>query len=646
MVIEGENTHITVGPLVYVFWTKGEQPFSVSTLLARPEPADVPVFFASRRRHTRCSRDWSSDVCSSDLGYGSNAGIPGSSSPYRPEVRRTLAGPRRRRPPGLMRFKLRLSKGSQEMGNMKRILTEATILLGFGLAGISASGQVTPERLLESATEPQNWLMYSGDYAGRRYSTLDQINTKNAASLVPKWAYQTMAGGKFETTSLVVDGVLYATGADDRAFALDAPSGRPIWQYQRSLPPDIRPCCGRVNRGMAILGDKVFLGTLDAHVIALDTKTGNVVWDVGTSDYRKGYSITLAPLVINHLVLIGVSGGEYGIRGFIDAYDAVTGARKWRFYTVPGPGEPGHETWEGDSWKIGGAPAWITGTYDPATNTTFWTTGNPSPSNRGEGRAGDNLYSNSLLALDPDTGKLKWYFQFTKHDEHDYDATQVPVMIDQGDQHLIVQANRNGFFYVIDRRDGKLLSATPYGKVSWSNAKDASGVPLERKEASPTLTGVPVCPGAIGATNWMSPTYDPQTKLFYVTAREQCDIFSSAPQPYEAGHAFYGSAYFPNDDAQPFWGAVRAIDPATSQVKWELKHLSPSWSGVLSTAGGLVFTGDAEGNFMALDAASGKILWHFQCGASVYASPMSYAMDGRQYVAIAAGTTLFAFGLP
>ena len=532
------------------------------------------------------------------------------------------------------------------MGNMKRILTEATILLGFGLAGISASGQVTPERLLESAKEPQNWLMYSGDYAGRRYSTLDQINTKNAASLVPKWAYQTMAGGKFETTSLVVDGVLYATGADDRAFALDAPSGRPIWQYQRSLPPDIRPCCGRVNRGMAILGDKVFLGTLDAHVIALDTKTGNVVWDVGTSDYRKGYSITLAPLVINHLVLIGVSGGEYGIRGFIDAYDAVTGARKWRFYTVPGPGEPGHETWEGDSWKIGGAPAWITGTYDPATNTTFWTTGNPSPSNRGEGRAGDNLYSNSLLALDPDTGKLKWYFQFTKHDEHDYDATQVPVLVDDGDRHLIVQANRNGFFYVIDRSNGKLLSATPYGKVTWSNAKDASGVPIERKEASPTLTGVPVCPGAIGATNWMSPSYDPQTKLFYVSAREQCDIFSTAPQPYEAGHAFYGSAYFPNDDAQPFWGAVRAIDPATSRVRWELKHLSPSWSGVLSTAGGLVFTGDAEGNFMALDAASGKILWHFQCGASVYASPMSYAMDGRQYVAIAAGTTLFAFGLP
>ncbi|PYT81205.1 MAG: PQQ-dependent dehydrogenase, methanol/ethanol family [Acidobacteria bacterium] len=517
-----------------------------------------------------------------------------------------------------------------------------------GLASV-ACAQVTPQRLLESAKEPQNWLMYSGDYAGRRYSALDQISTANAASLVPKWAYQTMAGGKFETTPLVVDGVLYGTGADDRAFALDARSGRPIWQYQRALPPDIRPCCGRVNRGLAILGDKVFLGTLDAHLIALDTKTGNIVWDVnaaGGSDYNKGYSITLAPLVIKNLVLIGVSGGEYGIRGFIDAYDAATGARQWRFYTVPGPGEPGHETWEGDSWKIGGAPAWITGTYDPATNTTFWTTGNPSPSNRGEGRAGDNLYSNSLLALDPATGKLKWYFQFTKHDEHDYDATQVPVLVEDGDRHLILQANRNGFFYVLDRSNGKLLSATPYGKVTWSNAKDASGVPIERKEASPTLTGVPVCPGALGATNWFSPTYDAQTKLFYVTAREQCDIFSTAPQPYDPGHAFYGSAYFPNDNAQPFWGAVRAVDPATGQIKWELKHLSPSWSGVLSTAGGLVFTGDAEGNFMALDAAFGKILWHFQCGAAIYAGPMTYAIDGKQYVAIAAGSTLFAFGLP
>jgi alcohol dehydrogenase (cytochrome c) len=514
------------------------------------------------------------------------------------------------------------------------------------MAGSAGRAQVTAQRLADSAKEPQNWLMYSGDYAGHRHSALEQIKVANAHALVPKWAYQTMAGGKFETTSLVVDGVLYGTGQDDRAYALDAKTGRPIWQYQRALPADIRPCCGRVNRGLAILGDKVFLGTLDAHVVALDAKTGNVVWDVAAVDYRAGYSFTLAPLVIKNLVILGVSGGEYGIRGFIDAYDAATGERKWRFYTTPAPHEPGHDTWEGDSWKIGGAPVWITGTYDAVTNTTFWTTGNPSPSNRGIGRAGDNLYSNTLLALDPDTGKLKWHFQFTKHDDHDYDATQVPVMLDDGEKHLIVQANRNGFFYIVDRANGKLLSASAYAKVTWSASHDADGRPVADKGGNPAPEGARACPGAAGATNWMSPTYDPQTKLFYVTAREQCDIFSTAPQAFEQGHAYYGSAYFPNDDEAPFWGALRALDPATGELKWEWKHPSPTWSGVLSTAGGLVFSGDAEGNFMAFEAASGKILWHFQCGASVYSSPMSFAVDGKQYVAVGAGSTLFAFALP
>ena len=527
-----------------------------------------------------------------------------------------------------------------------RVIRFIPYFIVFCVLPSSSRAQVTSERLLHSSKEPQIWLMYSGDYAGHRFSALDQINVSNAATLVPKWVYQTMAGGKFETTPLVVDGILYGTGQDDRVYALDARSGRPIWQYQQTLPVDIRPCCGRVNRGVAILGDKIFVATLDAHVVALDSKTGNVVWDATAAEHAKGYSFTLAPLVIKNLVLVGVSGGEYGIRGFIDAYDAATGARKWRFYTIPGPGEPGHDSWEGDSWKIGGSPSWITGTYDPATNTTFWTTGNPSPSNRGEGRAGDNLYSNSLLALDPDTGKLKWYFQFTQHDEHDYDATQVPVMIDDGDRKWMAQANRNGFFYVVDRTNGKLISATSYAKVSWSTSKDATGRPVPDKAGAPTPDGNRVCPGALGATNWMSPTYDPQTKLFYVTAREQCDIFSTAPQPYEAGHAYYGSAYFPNDDTQPFWGALRALDPATSKLKWEWKHTSPTWAGVLSTAGGLVFTGDAEGNFIALEAASGKVLWHFQCGASVFSSPMSFAIDGKQYVAVAAGSALFAFALP
>jgi alcohol dehydrogenase (cytochrome c) len=523
------------------------------------------------------------------------------------------------------------------------------VSLACGLVATQARGQVTFERLLNAGKEPQNWLTYSGDYSGRRFSALDQVNVTNAHSLVAKWVYQTGATGKLETTPLVVDGILYASAQDDRAFALEARTGRPIWMYQHQLPGDIRPCCGRVNRGLAILGDKVFLGTLDAHVIALDTKTGNVIWDAVAADYQKGYSFTVAPLAVKNLVVIGVSGGEYGVRGFIDAYDAATGARKWRFYTVPGPGEPGHETWEGDSWKIGGAPAWNTGTYDAATNQIFWPTGNPSPSNRGEGRAGDNLYSNTLLALNADTGKMNWYFQFTKHDEHDWDATQVPVIIDSGGdsgKHLIAQANRNGFFYVIDRTTGKLISASAYGKITWSDTKDAEGRPVANKNASPTLEGHTVCPGALGTTNFMAPTYDPQTALFYVTARDQCDTFSTAPQPYEAGHAYYGSAYFPSDEAEPYRGFLKAIDPATGEIKWTFEHTSPTWSGVLATAGALVFTGDAEGNFIALDAASGKALWHFQMGGAVYAAPMAFAVDGKEYVAIAAGSAVYAFGLP
>lgn len=518
-------------------------------------------------------------------------------------------------------------------------------LLLFGLSW-TAPAQVTAERLLNSAKEPQNWLTYSGDYSGKRFSGLDQINTKNVSTLAAKWVYQTGATGKFETTPLVVDGILYATAPDNRAFALDARTGRPIWMYQRQIPGDIRPCCGRVNRGVAILGGKVFLGTLDAHVIALDAKTGAVVWDVMAADYRTGNSFTGAPLALKNLIVIGVSGGEYGVRGFVDAYDADTGARKWRFWTVPGPGEPGHDSWEGDSWKVGGAPAWSTGTYDPTTNQLFWPTGNPSPSNRGEGRAGDNLYSNSLLALNADTGKLNWHFQFTKHDEHDWDATQVPILIDKDGKHLIAQANRNGFFYVLDRSTGKLISANAYGRQTWSDTKDAEGRPVAKKEAAPTLEGHTVCPGALGTTNYMPPTYDPQTGLFYVTARDQCDIFSTAPQPYEAGHAYYGSSYFPSEEARPYLGFVKAIDPLTGEIRQKFQHTTPTWSGVLSTAGRLVFSGDAEGNLIAFDAASLKPLWHFQMGGAVYAAPMAFSVDGKEYVAIAAGSAVYAFGLP
>jgi alcohol dehydrogenase (cytochrome c) len=527
---------------------------------------------------------------------------------------------------------------------MRAIRCAVSVLLA--CLALDGYAQVTSERLLNSAKEPQNWLMYSGDYSGKRHSGLDQVNTANVKSLVAKWVYQTGATGKLETSPLVVDGILYATGQDDRAFALDAQTGRPIWMYQRQLPSDIRPCCGHVNRGLAILGGKVFLGTLDAHLIALDAKTGSVIWDVTSADYRTGHSYTVAPLAVRNLIIVGISGGEYGVRGFVDAYDADNGERKWRFWTVPGPGEPGHDSWADESWKVGGAPAWNTGTYDPASNRIFWPTGNPSPSNRGEGREGDNLYSNSLLALNADTGKLDWYFQFTKHDEHDWDATQVPVLIDTSDKHLIAQANRNGYFYLMDRSAGKLILANAYGKTTWSDAKDSEGRPIANQHASPTLEGRTVCPGALGTTNFMAPAYDARTGLFYVTARDQCDTFSTAPQPYEAGHAFYGSSYFPSDEAEPYRGFLKAIDPLTGQIKWSFEHTSPTWSGVLSTAGGLVFTGDAEGNFVALDAVSGKPLWHFQMGGAVYAAPMAFAVEGKEYLAIAAGSAIYTFGLP
>jgi alcohol dehydrogenase (cytochrome c) len=337
---------------------------------------------------------------------------------------------------------------------------------------VSLSAQVTTQRILDAAREPQNWLTYSGTYRSWRYSTLDQINVSNAAALTVRWVFQTGSLGQFETTPLVIDGILYGTGQDNRAFALDARTGRAIWRYQRSLPDKIQACCGMVNRGFAALGSRLFMGTLDAHVIALDSKTGNVVWDVTAADYRAGYVFTVAPLVVKDKIIVGVAGGEYGVRGFVDAYSAETGKRLWRFNTVPGPDEAGHETWQGDSWKTGGAPAWLTGSYDPELNLIYWGTGNPSPSDYGVERKGDNLYSNTMLALDADTGKLKWHYQFTPHDLHDYDSTQVPVLVDEEWQgqprKLLIQANRNGFLYVLDRTNGQFLQAKPFAEVTWA----------------------------------------------------------------------------------------------------------------------------------------------------------------------------------
>jgi alcohol dehydrogenase (cytochrome c) len=527
----------------------------------------------------------------------------------------------------------------------RKFLLASTVVI---LVSGTIRAQVSYERILGASGEPENWLTYSGGYAGWRHSGLDQINVGNVSRLSLAWAFQVGDLGQFETTPLVVDGVLYGTGQNDRAFALDARTGRAIWRYQRTLPEKLQPCCGAVNRGFATLGNRLFMATLDAHVIALDAKTGNLVWDVAVADYKQAYTFTVAPLAVKNEVIVGVSGGEYGVRGFVDAYDAATGRRLWRFNTVPGPGEAGHETWDGDSWKTGGAPAWITGSYDPELNLVFWPTGNPAPSNFGGERKGDNLYSNSMLALDADTGKLRWYFQFTPHDVHDYDATQIPVLIDadwEGKKRkLLLLANRNGFFYVLDRTDGKFLAAKPFGQVTWTSGIGADGKPSPKADGSGKKEGERICPGALGMTNWYSPSYSPQTNLIYVATSNECDIFTSAPQTYRAGHDFLGSVYVPDPVERPR-GALKALDVMTGEVKWEFPYFSNPNGGALSTAGGVVFAGDSDGNFIALDARTGKDIWHTQLGAAVYSTAITYQIDGKQYVAIPVGAALYAFAI-
>ena len=511
--------------------------------------------------------------------------------------------------------------------------------------------QVTNNQLLHSGDQPSNWLQYSATYDGHRFSSLSQINRDNVSHLAAQWIFQTSTPGYFENTPLVVDGIMYVTAPENLAFALDARTGRRLWSYKRALPEKIRACCGHTNRGFAMLGSRLFMSTLDAHVVALDAATGNVLWDVQAADYAQGYAFTVAPLIVKDKVIVGVSGGEYGIRGFIDAYDAATGKLAWRFYTIPAPGEPGGDSWgTPDAAAHGGAPAWVTGTYDPQLNLLFWSTGNPSPSDDGSGRKGDNLYSNSILALNPDTGKLQWYFQFTPFDLHDWDATEVPVLLDADlegkPRKLLLHANRNGFFYVLDRTNGKFIFAKPFANQTWAKGMDSSGKPILLHTAEPGESqGVRTCPGAAGATNWMAPSYSPQTGLLYVSAREQCDVFYSHPQQYVAGRLFLGSMYVPTTKEKD-WGAVRAIDPKTGEIRWEYKEFSATWAGNLSTAGHLVFTGDLEGNLIALDADTGRHLWHIQTGAAIYAAPITYELNGRQYIAISSGTTLLTFALP
>ncbi len=510
--------------------------------------------------------------------------------------------------------------------------------------------QVPYERIRKADSQPGDWLTYSGNYAAQRYSPLKQLTPANVEKLHPVWIYQAKRPGTLEVSPVVADGVMYVTDPETGVSALDLRTGRPLWTWTRPLPKDLHTLgFGRVNRGVAVLDDLVFVGTLDAHLIALDSRSGAVRWDTAVADYKLGHSITVAPLAIKGKVITGISGGEAGIRGFIDAYDAKSGKRLWRFWTIPAPGEPGHETWPDDAnWKTGGGSTWVTGSYDPELNLIYWGVGNPGPDWNGDNRAGDNLYTCSLVALDGDTGKLKWHFQFTPHDDHDWDATEIPVLLTARvrgrDRKVVAMANRNAFYYLLDRETGEYLHASPYAKQTWAKGMDDRGRPQVLPNTSPSVEGTLVYPSLQGATNWFSPSYSPAAHLFYVPVREMGAYYYKTEAEYKPGNWFGGGGERPlSGDAA--YGAIRALDVNTGAQQWEFRLKSPPWAGVLSTAGGLVFGGSNEGNFYALDGKTGKPLWDFQTGGGIVANPISFSIDGKQHVAIAAGQALFVFGL-
>lgn len=513
---------------------------------------------------------------------------------------------------------------------------------------VVAAAQAPYERILNAQREPGNWLTYSGNYQAHHYSALNQINRSNVQRLKPAWIYQVRGRHHFETTPLVFDGVMYLSDPPSDVTALDLRTGRPIWHYRRAIPEGLKVCCGQVNRGVAALDDQIFIGTIDAHLVALDMKTGRVRWDIEVADPKAAYSITLAPLAIRDKIIVGIAGAEYGVRGFLDAYDAKTGRRAWRFWTTPAPGEPGHETWSGDSWKTGGASTWVTGAYDPELNLLYWGTGNPGPDYEGSGRLGDNLYSDCVIAIDATTGKLKWHFQFVPHDVNDIDSTEIPVLVDAEfrgkPRKLMLFANRNGFYYVLDRVTGEFLLAKQFVRQNWAKGIDPQGRPIPNPETVPNERGALVYPDDDGATNWFSPSYSPRTRLFYQNVREKGGIYYRAETRFEPGKMFLGASKREIRSEEP-WGALRALRPLTGEVAWEFRVHTPPWCGVLATGGDLVFSGTMEGDFFAADAVSGKPLWRFQTGGEIWANPISYLSEGKQYVAIAAGSSIQVFGL-
>ncbi len=533
-------------------------------------------------------------------------------------------------------------------------------LLGLWVGSLSA--QVSFDRILRAGQEPHNWLTYSGTTMSQRHSALTQITPQNVKNLEMQWMYQARSLEKFEATPLVVDGIMYTVQAPNDVMALDAVTGRQFWVYSYTPSAAARPCCGRVNRGLAILGDTLYMGTIDARLIAIDAKNGKPLWNVQVARPEAGYALTHAPLIVKDKVIVGTAGGEFGIRGYIAAYDAKTGKEAWRFYTIPGPGEPGHETWQNDAWKTGGGSVWVTGSYDPDLNLTYWGIGNPGPDWNGDPRPGDNLYTDSVVALDADTGKLKWYYQFSPHDEFDYDAVQVPVLADiewQGrPRKVMMWANRNGLFYVLDRTTGQFLLGKPFVKVNWMDGFDEKGRPKRVAGKAPSAEGTQIFPGNQGGTNWYSPSYSARTGLFYIPSWVEYDsTYFKIPAEYKEGERYTAGAPRSliggsNAPAAPLtrleqegYGAVRAMDPQTGAMKWEFKMADVTDSGILTTDSDLLFTGGRDGYFFALDARNGELLWKVSTGGRAQNGPITYAVNGKQYVAFAAGNSLFSYAL-
>jgi alcohol dehydrogenase (cytochrome c) len=507
-------------------------------------------------------------------------------------------------------------------------------------------GPVSGDMLLQPlSASPQHWLHYGGDYGNLRHSPITELSPENIDELQFAWGFPTGTQGQFAVSPVVYDGIMYVTSSYNRLFALDARSGEMFWRYDHQQPADLRLCCGPANRGVAIIDDKVIMATLDARIMAFDRKSGEILWDTEIIEYYRGFSATSAPLIVKDMAIIGIGGGEYGVRGFFDAYNVNTGERVWRHYTVPAAGEPGAETWSGTSYETGGAPAWTTGSYDPELDLLYWTTGNPAPDWNGDARLGDNLFSDSLLALNPDTGERLWYYQFTPHDVWDYDGNshlfQVDFEQDGETVKALVQANRNGFFYVINRETGAFIRATSYmEQLNWAESMQPGGRPVVNPDAMPNEEPTfRVCPGILGGMNGaVAGSANPDLGLAFIPVIESCQLIQKGISMHVEGLQFFGGLPIPTDAAGGLaYGHITAMDYQTGEVRWRYQDPQPMMAGTLSTAGGLVFSGSQTGHAIALDAETGEEVWRFRLGGGIRSQPVAYQIDGESYVAIGSG---------